>query len=98
MGAALLVIMLLLLVANLVFTMRIMKGVRGMGADISVPSGRLEGIKGEVERIDYEKLAQEGAKAVEVNADESGEDETEISQEQIADITAAVFKNMNVGR
>lgn len=94
MGAALLIIMLLLLVANLVLTLRIMKGVVAMGAKVEVPRGVPRGMMSEVERIDYGKLAEEVAKAVNVDAEESGEEETELSQEQIAEITAAVFKNI----
>lgn len=94
MGAALLIVMLLLVAANVFFTLRIWKGVQAMEARVNIPRGEVKGLMSEVERIDYGKLADEVAKAVKVDDADGSKGGNEMSQEEIANIAAAVFKNI----
>lgn len=96
MGAVLLLVMLVCIVANLVLTVRIYKGGSRMGAAdgkvIDVPRGEPK-VKS-VDDIDYEKLVAAAMSAVEVNAEESGEEETQLDDVDISEVTKAVMAAM----
>lgn len=90
-----LICVLVMVAANLWFTWRIWKGRYRMAPEskeIKVPRGEPKAAA--VESIDYNELVRAAMQAVEVNAEESGEEETEINPEDVEKATRAVLASL----
>lgn len=99
MGAVFLLLLVVLMVVNLLFTFWLWKGKkmeveknREMVIPRGVPAVQDSGQK--APEIDYAAIAAAVNGAMERNAEESGEDETQVSPDEIAQITKSVLAGL----
>lgn len=84
MGAVLLLVMVAVMTLNLVFTVLVWKERRLGAREVVVPRGVSTEIKPEVSSgIDISQLVASTVEAMNRNAEESGEEETQVSEEDI---------------